>query len=83
MAFVDGDLLKTQKRFTLHHFRNLGFGKKDHEKVILEEAQALIDEFLEANEPVQTEVIISEDIVGNFSPSDYLIIFELVTLDID
>ena len=67
MVFTDGDFLKTQKRFTLHHFRNLGFGKKIHENVILDEIQDLIQEFQNATQPVITEVraFFDENILQN------------------
>ncbi|KAK4314949.1 hypothetical protein Pmani_013817 [Petrolisthes manimaculis] len=42
VMFVNGDLWKEQRRFTLHQFRNLGFAKKSHEVIIHEVAEELI-----------------------------------------
>ncbi|XP_076057346.1 methyl farnesoate epoxidase-like [Oratosquilla oratoria] len=44
VKFVSGNLWRNQRRFSLHHFRNLGFGKRTHESVMHEEAEELIQE---------------------------------------
>nr|XP_045612751.1 methyl farnesoate epoxidase-like [Procambarus clarkii] len=49
VMFVENDFWKEQRRFTLHNFRNLGFGKRSHEEIIHEEARELIQEVQEAN----------------------------------
>ncbi|KAK8744997.1 hypothetical protein OTU49_000395 [Cherax quadricarinatus] len=47
VMFVENDFWKEQRRFTLHKFRDLGFGKRSHEEVIQEEANELIKEIKE------------------------------------
>nr|XP_053649007.1 methyl farnesoate epoxidase-like [Cherax quadricarinatus] len=47
VMFVENDFWKEQRRFTLHKFRDLGFGKRSHEEVIQEEASELIKEIKE------------------------------------
>ncbi|RXG57014.1 hypothetical protein Avbf_13578 [Armadillidium vulgare] len=42
VVFTDGAHWRVQRRFTLHHFRNLGFGRQSHESVIEDEALALV-----------------------------------------
>ncbi|XP_069160827.1 methyl farnesoate epoxidase [Procambarus clarkii] len=49
VMFVENDFWKEQRRFTLHNFRNLGFGKRSHEEIIHEEARELLQEIQEAN----------------------------------
>nr|AJF94637.1 cytochrome P450 epoxidase-like protein [Portunus trituberculatus] len=46
--FVEGDLWKEQRRFALHQFRNLGFGKRSHEAVVHDETRALLQEIRKA-----------------------------------
>lgn len=67
IIFQDGIKWKIQKRFTLHHFRNLGFGRKTHESVVLEEAQSLADE-IEAlgSTPFNMEVNCLKEFVNLF-----------------
>ncbi|XP_027237770.2 methyl farnesoate epoxidase [Penaeus vannamei] len=55
VMFVEGEFWKEQRRFSLHHFRNLGFGKRSHESVIHEEARELIDEVLDADGSVKLQ----------------------------
>lgn len=55
VMFVEGEFWKEQRRFSLHHFRNLGFGKRSHESVIHEEAKELIDEILDADGSVKLQ----------------------------
>lgn len=43
VLFTEGAEWKTQRRFTLHHFRNLGFGRRDHEAIIQDEAKEIVD----------------------------------------
>jgi hypothetical protein len=40
--FTDGPYWVEQRRFTLRHLRDLGFGKKSLEGIILDEAEVLI-----------------------------------------
>ncbi|XP_069161652.1 methyl farnesoate epoxidase isoform X1 [Procambarus clarkii] len=52
VMFTQHDLWKEQRRFTLHHLRNLGVGKRSHQTIIHEEAQDLISEIQEADHSV-------------------------------
>ena len=57
VLFSNGEGWKAQRRFTLHHFRDLGFGKRSHESVILEEAEYLVKKLLEeGGKPVDIKV---------------------------
>ncbi|XP_063611949.1 methyl farnesoate epoxidase-like [Penaeus indicus] len=58
VMFVEGEFWKEQRRFSLHHFRNLGFGKRSHESVIHEEARELIDEILDADGSVKLQSVV-------------------------
>ncbi|XP_037775115.1 methyl farnesoate epoxidase-like [Penaeus monodon] len=58
VMFVEGEFWKEQRRFSLHHFRNLGFGKRSHESVIHEEAKELIDEILDADGSVKLQSVV-------------------------
>ncbi|KAK8744986.1 hypothetical protein OTU49_000388, partial [Cherax quadricarinatus] len=49
VMFTQKDYWKEQRRFTLHHLRNLGIGRRSHEAVIHEEAQDLISEIQETD----------------------------------
>ncbi|XP_046394777.1 methyl farnesoate epoxidase-like [Ischnura elegans] len=44
IANTEGEVWREQRRFTLHHLRNLGFGKQISETIALEESKAIIDE---------------------------------------
>ena len=46
---MEGELWQDQRRFTLHQFRNLGFGKRSHEAFVHEESRELLQEIREAN----------------------------------
>lgn len=48
VMFVEGDLWKEQRRFTLHQFRNLGFGKRSHEEFVHDEARQVVQEIKDA-----------------------------------
>ncbi|XP_068243303.1 methyl farnesoate epoxidase-like isoform X2 [Palaemon carinicauda] len=54
--FTEGEFWKEQRRFSLHNFRNLGFGKRSHEAVMHEEAQELIKEIEGTDEGVELQV---------------------------
>ena len=43
VLMTDGDLWKEQRRFTLRHLKDLGFGKSSLEAVMLDEIQDFID----------------------------------------
>ncbi|XP_042885578.1 methyl farnesoate epoxidase-like [Penaeus japonicus] len=58
VMFVEGDFWKEQRRFSLHHFRNLGFGKRSHESVIHEEARELIDEVLDTDGSIKLQNVL-------------------------
>ena len=58
IMFTDDNLWKVQRRFSLHHLRNLGFGKKSLEVVIKEEVDELICELMDLEgEPLYIQVI--------------------------
>ncbi|KAG0710129.1 Methyl farnesoate epoxidase [Chionoecetes opilio] len=44
VMFSEGELWKEQRRFALHQFRNLGFGKKSHEAIVHDEVRELLKE---------------------------------------
>lgn len=43
IAMSDGPGWKERRRFTLHHLRNLGFGKSSMESIVMEEIEKLSD----------------------------------------
>lgn len=43
IVFAEGELWKENRRFALHHLRNLGFGKTSMETIIADEIQQLLD----------------------------------------
>jgi cytochrome P450 len=43
VIFTDGPAWKEQRRFTLRHLRDFGFGRRSMETLIHEEARALLD----------------------------------------
>ena len=49
LVMNDGDFQTKQKNFCMKHLKNFGFGKKDFESVILEQARELVD-YLERKE---------------------------------
>ena len=49
----DGDFQTRQKNFCMKHLKNFGFGKKDFESVISEQAKELVD-YLERKEGKMT-----------------------------
>ena len=49
LVMNDGDFQTRQKNFCMKHLKSFGFGKKDFESVILEQARELVD-YLEKNE---------------------------------
>ncbi|KAK8744980.1 hypothetical protein OTU49_000382, partial [Cherax quadricarinatus] len=59
MLYVEKDFFKEQRRFTLHQFRNLGFGKQSSKEVIHEEVNDLIKEIQETEGS-----ILIKDVVG-------------------
>lgn len=53
IVFSDGPLWKTQRRFSLHHLRNFGFGRKQMEEKIQDECKAFVEKLNEkCNSPV-------------------------------
>ncbi|XP_064086738.1 methyl farnesoate epoxidase-like [Macrobrachium nipponense] len=56
VMFTEGELWKEQRRFSLHNFRNLGFGKRSHEAVIHEEVEELIKEIEGTDKGVSLQV---------------------------
>ena len=44
ILFSSGDIWKETRRFTLRALRDLGFGKKTSESLVLEESRAIIAE---------------------------------------
>ena len=60
--FTDDSLWKSQRRFSLYHLRNLGFGKKSLEVVMREEVNELISEITELKgEPFYIQVIFDSE----------------------
>lgn len=55
VMFVENDFWKEQRRFTLHQFRNLGFGKRSHEEVIQDEARELLEEIEETKGSIRLQ----------------------------
>lgn len=55
IMFVNGDHWMTQRRFALHHFRNLGVGKRSHQDIILEEVHELIGSLTKEKGPVDPQ----------------------------
>jgi methyl farnesoate epoxidase/farnesoate epoxidase len=56
LIFTEGDQWLEQRRFTLRHLKDFGFGKKTMESVIQEEVSDLIERFKEtAGKPISTE----------------------------
>nr|XP_053648996.1 methyl farnesoate epoxidase-like [Cherax quadricarinatus] len=58
VVFVENDFWKEQRRFTLHKFRDLGFGKRSHEEVIQEEASELIKEIKETKGSISLQSMV-------------------------
>ncbi|KAH1010291.1 hypothetical protein HUJ05_004608 [Dendroctonus ponderosae] len=53
IVFSDGPLWKTQRRFSLHHLRNFGFGRKQMEEKIQDECKSFVEKLNEkCNLPV-------------------------------
>jgi hypothetical protein len=48
LVFVDGDFWQEQRRFTLRHLRELGFGKTSIEDQMMDEISDLISDITEA-----------------------------------
>jgi len=67
VLMTDGELWREQRRFTMHHLKNLGFGKSSLEVTILEEVSDLIMKL--------------EAIVGS-SPSGNIILDDVFTLPV-
>ncbi|XP_018020168.1 methyl farnesoate epoxidase-like, partial [Hyalella azteca] len=55
IMFSNGEFWKTQRRFTLHHLRNLGVGKSVHHDIILEEVRELIQHLNKKNGPFEIQ----------------------------
>ena len=53
LVMNDGDFQTRQKNFCMKHLKNFGFGKKDFESVISEQAKELVD-YLERKEGKMT-----------------------------
>ncbi|KAG7175766.1 Methyl farnesoate epoxidase-like 1 [Homarus americanus] len=64
MMYVEEDLWKEQRRFTLHQFRNLGFSKRSHENIIQEEARELIQEMQDADGSVSLQELLGVSLVN-------------------
>lgn len=55
--FANGDRWREQRRFTLFHIKNLGFGKKSNEFFIHEESEDLVREIKQlAGKPFRLQV---------------------------
>ncbi|XP_071516546.1 methyl farnesoate epoxidase-like [Panulirus ornatus] len=58
VMFTEKEHWREQRRFVLHHFRNLGFGKRSHEAVVLEEASELVEDIRGAEESHNLQVML-------------------------
>lgn len=54
--FTEGTFWTEQRRFSLRHLRDFGFGKKSTEHVIWEEAEDLAEKVLRKNEIIQVNI---------------------------
>jgi len=54
--FSEGPFWVEQRRFTLRHLRDFGFGKKSVENVIREEAEDLFETVFKKNDIVQVRL---------------------------
>ena len=58
LLFNDGDSWKSHRRFSLKTLKDFGFGKKSLESVLLEEADRMVDFFVEKKqEPVYVQTL--------------------------
>lgn len=55
VMFANGEMWQTQRRFTLHNFRNLGFGKRSHEDHILSEVDELVKSLVIEKGPIDIQ----------------------------
>ena len=56
IMFTNGEFWKVQRRFALHNFRNLGFGKRNHQEHIHDEIDDMIDSLTKRSGPVDIQV---------------------------
>ncbi len=71
----EGELLEEQRRFTLRHLRDLGFGKTSSEALVQEEIRELVNEFRqEASSNAESSV----DLTGAFNLSLINILWALI-----
>ena len=64
--FVDGDFWQEQRRFTLRHLRDLGFGRTSSENIIEDEIHQLFDEMRTTAASNPDGIV---DFKGVFTPS--------------
>ena len=64
IALVEGQLWKDKRRFSLHHLREFGFGKKLMETIIMQEVEKVL-QFFKKNE---NSVIHCDDVDFLFLP---------------
>ena len=57
IMFTEGSFWQEQRRFTLRHLRDLGFGKTSHEDMMLDEIQELLSEISAAAEADPDRVV--------------------------
>ena len=55
--FTEGTFWSEQRRFSLRHLRDFGFGKQSTENVIWEEAEDLAEKVLRKNEIVEVKIV--------------------------
>lgn len=59
---MENDPWKEQRRFTLHHFRNLGISRQSHERIIHEEVIELIKEIQDTQGGINLQVQCKNDV---------------------
>ena len=75
IMFFDGDQWQEQRRFTLRHLRDLGFGRTSSENIFQEEIHQLLDD-LRTSAATNSERIV--DFKGAFSVSIINVLWAIV-----
>lgn len=75
VIFTDGELWREQRRFTLRHLRDFGFGTKSLENVMLDEITELADEIRTESQSHPQSVV---DMKGKLNGSAINILWSIV-----
>jgi hypothetical protein len=75
LVFVDGDFWQEQRRFTLRHLRELGFGKTSIEDQMMDEISDLISDITEAAKSDPDHVV---DFKAIFTVSVFNILWAII-----